>query len=59
MVGSSTNGASLNRVLICSEEILGFEGRLSGPLFKGGLLGMYPKSHNVLHPLEVGRLMNI
>ena len=49
----------IRRVLKCSEGNLGLREDLVELCLRGGLLGVYPKSHNVPHWLEMGRLMSI
>ena len=49
----------VRRVLEYSEGNPGLRGGLVELCSRGGLLGVHPKSHNVPHRLEIGRLISI
>ena len=49
----------VRRELKCNKENPGLRGGSVELCLKGGLLGVHPKSHNVPHQLEMGRLMSI
>ena len=52
-------GKWLRRMLGCSKGNPDLRGGSVELCSKGGLLGVYPKSHNVPHRLGMGRLMSI
>ena len=49
----------VRRVLKCNEGNPSLRGGSVELCLRGGLLTIHPKSHNVPHQLEMGRLMSI